>query len=288
MRPYPDIVKRYFKDPDYWVCEICDISPSPSTLITENTPQISLIVSAVLAQSERLATRLSTDTEKQLELIREGSREGKRKEAILRVNELKTDNSLWMALTANVRAKVLNFEAALVLDKTGGVDKAESLVDEAHFLAPSEDQSRLRALIAFRESGPKEALELLKDQEDIDSVNLRAAFPLESGAVEQSRSILERVNSSFHPNAETFRLRALSNVLTKDMELVMFEIQKALALAPRWKSIRETAGMISYLSALSPAGIPKYIISWPEPIDWSFVKRDDESLSRLREGDKLF
>jgi hypothetical protein len=61
LRPYPAIVRSHFTtNPDYWVSVICGIAPqAPVTIVTPS--QTSLIVSAAFAQSERLATRLSSD-----------------------------------------------------------------------------------------------------------------------------------------------------------------------------------------------------------------------------------
>lgn len=289
LRPYPDIVRRYFTPhPEYWVSVICGVAQPALSSDIETPPQTSLVVAAAFAQNERLAARLSTDTEKQVEENREAWREGRRKESIQWVSELKSDISVWMALDANVRAKILRFQASLVLDETHDLERAKLLADEAHALAPGDDQSRVRALIAYRESGPKEGLALLTNKEDIDSLNLRAAFLLELGDIDQSRALLETVKSSSKAVAETSRLRALSYVLTNEMGQARLEIQKASEMAPAWRSIRVAAGMIGYLSSLSPAAIPKAIVQWPAPVDWSLVKRDDESLFRLRESEAVF
>lgn len=57
LRPYPDMVRRYFTpEPDYWVSNICGIAPVAPPPAILSAQQSSLIVSATLAQSERLAT----------------------------------------------------------------------------------------------------------------------------------------------------------------------------------------------------------------------------------------
>lgn len=90
------------------------------------------------------------------------------------------------------------------------------------------------------------------------------------------------------PNAETFRLRAFTNLLSKDTDKALLEIKKALELEPQWETIRFTAATINYYSALSNAVLPEHILSWPQPVDWAFVRRDNESLVRLREAAKIF
>jgi hypothetical protein len=47
--------------------------------------------------------------------------------------------------------------------------------------------------------------------------------------------------------------------------------------------------MIDYLSSLSPAALPDGgAVAWPEPVDWHLVKRDDDSLARLRGAARVF
>ena len=288
LGPHPAIVKRYFTtEPDYWVSIICGIAPPapPSSILS--TQQASLILSATLAQSERLATALSTSAEKEIERLREAWREGTKQEASDWVNSIKNDSQVWMALSENVRAKLLLFEALLVLDEYGDLVQAKLLTEKARVLAPSEDQTRVLAFITHRESGPKAALDILLGKDDLDSRNLKAAFLLEGGEIAQARSVLDAGIDS-KPNAEAYRLRALSHVLLKDMVQARLEIQKALEIAPKWKGVRIAAGMISYLSALSPAIMLGGAVRWPEPVDWSFVKRDDASLLLLRDGEQFF
>jgi tetratricopeptide (TPR) repeat protein len=249
--------------------------------------QASFILSATLAQSERLATALSSAAENEIERLREVWREGARHEASDWIKSIKSDPEVWQALATNVRAKILIFEAFLVLDESGDLVQAKLLADEARSLGPFEDQSRLLALITHRESGPRAALDILIGKDDPDSLNLRAAFLLEQGALSEGRSLLDAAIGS-KPNAETYRISALSYLLLKDMARARLEVKKAIEIAPKWKGVRTAAGVINYLSALSPAAIPSRIARWAEPVDWSFVKRDDESLSRLREAEQSF
>ena len=289
LRPHSGLVRTYFTThPDYWVSVICGTAPPLPPLINEIAPQTSLIVSAAFAQSERLAAKLTSEIENRLEFVRTAWREGRKNEAAQWVKDLQGDAPIWVALHPNIRAKVLRFEASLALDEPDGIAQAKLLADEALSLNPSDDQSRIRALIAYKENGPSAGIELLLGKEDIDSLNLRVALLLDAGQIKEGSTILEQLNTNFPPNAETIRLRAISYVLSNDIGRARLEIQKALEVKSGWKSIREAAGRICYLSALSPAVFPKGFAPWPEPIDWAFVKRDDESLSRLREGAEFF
>jgi len=90
------------------------------------------------------------------------------------------------------------------------------------------------------------------------------------------------------PNAETYRVRSLAYLVTKDVRQARLEIRKALELEPRWESIRFTTATIDYFSALGTPALPGRVVPWPEPVNWALVKRDDESLTRLREASKVF
>lgn len=90
------------------------------------------------------------------------------------------------------------------------------------------------------------------------------------------------------PNAESFRILALASLASKDLNQARLEIRKALELEPRWKSVRFTAATIDYFSALAVPALPDRVVSWPEPVDWSMVRRDDESVNRLRAAAKIF
>ena len=90
------------------------------------------------------------------------------------------------------------------------------------------------------------------------------------------------------PNAETHRIRALGHLLSKNLGQARLEINKALEQEPDRKIVRETAAIINYFSALSPVALPDRLVQWPEPVSWLFIKRDDDSLIRLRSAAAIF
>jgi hypothetical protein len=237
---------------------------------------------------DRLARRVSSGIEKRLEDKREAWREGHRDEALRWLEEIKNDNDQWPILSSETRAMLLRFEASLRLDTERDVCLASELADEARSLAPKYNDARLRALIAYYEIGPEAAINILMDHNDIDSLNLRAAFLFEMGQISEGQELLKFEKMGIRPNVETFRLRALSSLQAKDLNRAQFEIQKALGIKPRWDSVRYTAATINYFSALSPAALPNRIVPWPEPVHWAEVKTDDQSISRLREAQKVF
>ena len=127
-------------------------------------------------------------------------------------------------------------------------------------------------MIVYKETGPAAGLELLKAPEDIESVDLRAALLLEMGQADECLATLaltetghELQSHQLTPGAETFRIRALAHLATKNIAYAQLDIQKALALEPRWERIRHTAAVIQYFSALAHVAIPDRLDPWPEP-----------------------
>lgn len=190
LRPHPDIVSTYCVPSDYWIGVICGVVSTVPSSSTRSDTQTSVVVSTAMASMlEKLSVVISSETEQRLEQMRTAWREGRLDEANRWLIDLKGDSDRWRALSAQVKAKVLRFEAGLTLDMTGDIAQATRLADEAKNLSPSDNQARLRALITYKEKGPEAALELLKDQEDIESLNLKAAFLLEMGRVEDCLEI---------------------------------------------------------------------------------------------------
>jgi hypothetical protein len=191
LRSHPDIVARYLGPSDHWLRTICGVAAISPPTSDDTQERIRVVVSAALAnQLEQLYARLSEEIEQRLESMRTACREGKRVEAITWLRDLKRDNTLWSTLPASTKAKLLSFEAGLELDVTGDIRRARQLADEAQGLAPSENQARLRAHIAWREEGPEAAINLLEGQDDIDSLNLKAILLLEMGRINESLAIL--------------------------------------------------------------------------------------------------
>lgn len=203
LRPHPGIVASYCTPLEHWVQTICGTAPQMSLPTGEHAVQTRIIVQTVLVNLDQLTARVSSEIEQRLESMRAACREGRRDEATIWLKDLKNDATAWSVLSPQVRAKLLRFEAGLELDVTGDIDRAKQLADEAQTLAPFDNQARLRALIAYWETGPAAAIELLEGQEDIDSLNLKAVLLLEMGRADASLAILNFEEIGPEANDET-------------------------------------------------------------------------------------
>jgi hypothetical protein len=301
-----------------WLCQTCaklidnDAERYPSELLrewkrgaeeralasvsgaTSTLGEVGLSSSAALLAGEvdRLAAQMSEAVDQDLERMISAWREGRTGETLGWLRELKGDETRWRALTPRLKARLLRFEASIGLNATRDTERAKELADEARALAPLENDARLWAVIAYVESGPEAAIELLAEERDVDSLNLKARLILETNRAERAeecRAVLDFDGTDLEPDAETFRLRALSYLVSKDLDRAQLEVQKATELGGRWESVRLAAAMIDYLSSLSPAALPDSgAVAWPEPVDWHLVRRDDDSLTRLRGAARVF
>lgn len=198
LRPNPGIVSTYCVPAEYWVPTICGVSPPPSISTASVGGESSAVVQAALVgQLEKLAARTASETERRLESMREAWREGRRNEANAWVRELKGDPTSWSILPAQLRAKILVFEASLELDSTGDLVRVKELAAEAKATDRSLNQDKLQALIALRESGAEAAMELLVDKDDTDTLNLRAALLLEMGRTDDCLALLNLEEKGF-------------------------------------------------------------------------------------------
>ncbi len=249
-------------------------------------------VSLLSNEVERLSDEVSEMVGEDLERARSAFREGRSEESLEWLRRERNNKARWNALTPQLRARVLRFEAGMELDAAGDLGRAKQLAQEARSEAPLEDDTRLRALIAYRESGPEAAIKLLQGQTDIESLNFRAGLILETTRADRAkecRVVLDFEGANIEPDADTFRLRALSYLLEKDLDRARLEIQKAVERGPRWVGVRFTSAVVDYFGSLSPATLPDALPpAWPEPVDWHLIRRDDESLARLQIAARTF
>lgn len=234
-------------------------------------------------QINKLGESLSAQAQQRLVTLRNAWREGRNQETLYALQKLRQDSDHWAALSNEVKAEYLCFEGSIELH-LGNVRVAKEFADEANTLASISNEARLRALIALKEGKVDEAIRILTGWDDLDSLLLKATLYLELQKPVQCRQILEPVLVSSNPSAETFRLLALSYLVTKEINQAQLEIQKALELNPLWESVRFSAMLIDFYSALSLAAFDDPIVISPEPISWTLIKCDDESLSKLSQA----
>lgn len=287
LAPHPDLVRYHFPRPvESWVEVICGTISSAYTT-HDATGAGRLTLNLFNEQVEKIASVLSSDQAAKLESIREQSRRGRSREAYQQVCEMRSGDG-WSLLDAHLQAKVLKVMAALTLGRNNDTTKARELVNEASALDPAGDHSFARALLSYYEDGPASALSFITEPTDADTFNLRIAFHLELNNATQALALIESPPDSIKPNTETKRLRSLALLGAGRLQEAQSEIAAAVEEQPEWEGINTVKSMVDYYASLSPAALPKHSLSWAEPVAWQFIKRDSESVARLRAAEKHF
>ena len=142
--------------------------PTTTFLRNRRRQTVSLISTGYyLQQIEALASRLSLETERQLEEKRTAWREGRKDEARVWLYQAKSDQAVWERLAESVRARVLRFEARVELDLTGKTYLPMQLADEADRLAPETPDKVLLSYIALYDQDIETALALVADDDTV-------------------------------------------------------------------------------------------------------------------------
>jgi len=263
LRLHPGLVRTYLGD--HWVAILC------GTGMSGLSGQASNVMSGLFrAQIETLASQSADATAREVEVLREQWRAGKKarvQEALSRLQE----PTRRAVLPSEVKATILRFEAQIRLE-AGDVDEAKKFSSQAAALNPAANK-RLEALLLHSENRRAEAIKLLEGSDDPETIALYGAFLIEDGKEKEALEVLEGASGL----PEYYRLRALVFLVKGNLLQARLEIQKAIELAGSWNAVIFTRAVVHYFSGVSPAALPAAIPQWPDPLDWSLVQTDDES-----------
>lgn len=253
-----------------------------------STPLPGIVASALLAQNEELAAVVVAQAKGQITAIRDAARKGLRSQALREIATQRANRVTWQVLPSERRAELLRLEASILLSSEDGANRAKQILDEAANLAPAEDDSRLRACIAFSEYDPQTAISLLEGKEQPESRNLLALLLFLTGRYEEGWQALPPLHSDAAIRAETLRVRALGLLQKRDLRGARADIDLALGAEPGWPALELVSASISYYEALSPAAIPSRLQEWPDPSSSVFKLNTPEAKAKLREAAVIF
>ena len=202
--------------------------------------------------------------------------DGHAAQALEKLRAKKTDRMAWSLLPAATRAKFLRLEGRLIL-ASGELVNAKRLAAEADGLDSSQG-GRLSAMIAQAEGNLDQAISVLRNDPDPDSQALRAAVLIQANRIDEALETLTALPD--HPDSH--RLLSLIHLAKREPIRAKAEAEKALALAPSWYWVRRTAATMRYLAGISPVVVPNRFPDWPEPINHSLIRQDDESVAARR------
>ncbi|MHC5739507.1 HTH domain-containing protein [Nostoc sp.] len=279
LAPHPEIVLRYLRSQE-WVEKICGRVPQPYPQLAENSKATELTFGVISSKLERLSSDLSKTKAKQLEDYRELYRQGHLQQAYACLEALRRDEN-WDVFDKPLQAQILQSLSGYFLSVEKSIEKAKTLAVEARSLDPEADNSLLESLIIYHTEGAETALKQIDSTSSIDIFNLKLGLLLEIQRTDEVITMLENLPPALEPDAETNRIHALAFLDIGDITAAQVKIQQACYEKPNWEKVQISEATINYYSVLSPA-VPKRLINYPQPVDWSLIKRDDESLKRLR------
>lgn len=268
-----------------------DLSVQPLSSQTRNlqvsSTGVNSSINDLLTSLSAAVSALSREKAKEIEQIRELNREGRVKDALNRVRSLRSDPS-WKLLEEKVQAKALRVEAGMALSVEHDSTEARRLADEAKRIDPQGDETIIRTLLCFYEEDAEQALKELGEPASTDAFNLKLILLIYANRINDALARARTPPEGIEADADTRRWLALALLMTGDVLGARSEIQEVLSERPRWESVRALAAVIDYFSALSPSAAPQGFVPWPQPIDLSLTKIDDDSQSRLKEAEAQF
>ncbi|MFP5263692.1 MAG: hypothetical protein ACLGJB_17565 [Blastocatellia bacterium] len=257
------------------------------TVINEEGATSGLVYGYPTAKVEILSSALSRLMEKELNEIRELYLKGKRYEAFARVETIRNDGS-WSNLDKMIKTGLIKIQVLYSLEIELNINKARDLVNEIYVEDPDGDHTVIQGVLRLHDGEPEKVLGELPTPTNTDLLNLKLALQLSLGRRDNIIQDVQTIPEGIVINAETRRIYALALLAKGDIQGAQIEIQKALAEQAEWEGVRIASAIIDFCSSLSPAAIPMQFIIWPQPIDWPLVKRDDESIQRLRRAETQF
>jgi nucleoside phosphorylase len=223
---------------------------------------------------------------KEIDFIREDWRTGRNRDALNRLHKIKTESE-WRFLTSQVRSKVLRLEASLLLAFDKDTQNARTLILESSKEDPGANLDGLRALVAYHENNLDEALRIVGTPSSLDAWNVRLALLVEDKNVRGTIEEYKKPPNGIIPDSESQRIYALALLADGKADDAFAEAEAAYRLHPNWFSLRQTLAVIKYFLSLSPAILVRMAKNWPAPVDSTFVKRDPQTLKRLREAESM-
>jgi hypothetical protein len=282
-----DLIRRYFRVPEYWIGEIYGTAFSNPTPLAGSGAGITLDLQTI-GQISALTNLVSETINNQLNEIRELQFRGLEQEALEKLEKIRKGTE-WTILDAKVKGRILKSIGVIALSQTEGVKEAAALLNQAIEIDPTGNHTVFKAVLKHYEGDTQTALSLVADPANTDEFNLKVALNLELNKGAAAISLINDLPRGIAYDTETRRLHALALAATGQTEDAYLKIAAVEEDKLLWENVKTTKAIICYLSCLSPAYLPKRnILTQPEPTSWYYVKKDDESTLRLREAEKLF
>jgi tetratricopeptide (TPR) repeat protein len=274
-----NLVHRYLVGSSTWVSILCGPQEKHPASLSANSSD---------AERQLLQSMLAEHAEKEVQNLREALRMGRRGEVRTRLKSFRGNSAKWALLNDRVQDAALRLDAALELDSTVDIQRAKMLISDAHRLDPDSSVVRLETRTRLLEYGPAKALESLPDRDDLETLCARGSILIHLGNNDEALRTLLAAKERYPNDADTLRLLAVAHLAQGEVDNALNVLSELVAVAPDWEIARHTKAVIFYVSALSSPRLQNPWGAFPEPVEWSFVRRDDESVRRLVEAGSIF
>jgi len=285
LAPHREIVFRYTHSHDL-IETICGPASQPALQPLKDSRGTEFVIGVLSSKVDRLSSDLSKAKAQRLEEYKELYRQGQVHRAFTYLESLRDDEN-WDVFDRPLQAQILQSLSVYALSIEQDIEKAKTLAEQAQEIDPDGNITLVQVLIQYYVEGAEAALGLINSPANLDLLNLELGLLLELGRTDEVFAKLQDSAQTFKPDAETNRIHALALLEQGNISEAQVKIQQARYDKPDWENIRAAEATINYFSAFSPAVLSQ-LIDLPFPIEWSFVKRDDESLGRLRTAAKGF
>ena len=287
LRNHPQIVRAYFTDaPNFWV-ETINGSQHVGYPAQNAGIEFNKTFQALNAQVEKYSVIFSGERGDELQEIRELQREGRLDEAYARVSAWQTGDE-WALLDDAIKANIFKTAANIVLTKDRDIELAEQYLAKAAQFDPKGNHLRTVALIEYYKNGSAAGIATLENPQNVDEINLKLSFYLEANYVEAANRMMLNLPAGVEPDVETQRLHCVILLGLGRADEAFVKISQVEQEKPNWENVKITKAIVSYYTALAAAALPKHPLMWAEPIAWSLVKFDSESVMRLNAAVEIF
>jgi tetratricopeptide (TPR) repeat protein len=257
--------------------DICGAPPSVNVSQGHSAEQHSI--------SSALIAELGTTHNERLDQIRDLIRAGKEASAESELRQMLTTTA-WKILRPDLQARAYRLLVGIALNRRRDVDEARKLLDQAKDVYPSGRFVVTETVIRNIAEGPRVALDEMPEPKDRDEWNLRAALLINAGSAAEALQALQA--TSFTPDAETYRLKALAHLFQREIPQAQAAAAEALSRSGGWVLVQQAVALTEYFSALSPAFEGWNHWRWPLPMDWHLVRSDAESRAALNRASERF
>ena len=208
--------------------------------------------------------------------------------------ELKTPDKLqalratpeFRSATPESKAKILRFEAKVLLDTKHDVDGAAALAKGARDLVG--EHRATEALVMARRSGPREAADLLANPTTLEEWNHRMGFLVQAKEADLVLTEWEHPPEGVGPDVESHRLRTFALLLKKRVADARAAFAKIGAQHQETFAIRLAGAVLDFYEAVSTAAPDRAFHLVPLPMPSGFIKRDEASMAALERAEAAF